>query len=326
MVDEENTLIKIAHYYYEDGLTQQDIAQKLSISRQKVNRSIKRLHEEGLVKIEIMKIKNSHAKTEIYLERLFDLKRVIIAHVDHEQSIINQIGKMGAAYITDHLESGMRIGVSWGKTLHEVGRNLTNGKKKDVEVVQLIGGVNSTNIADMTNEITRQFATAMDGIPHYMYAPAIVRNKALKDSILQDMSMQEVIGKINSCHMAIVGVGELGNDSTIYKQNYLDEEYRNFLLAKEAVGDICLQVFDETGNFIENDMEHSTIGISKEQLMKIPHVVAIAGGVEKVHAIVGAVRTRVVDVLVTDSITALLICKVLKAGGECNDSNVYFDD
>ncbi len=314
-MDGENLLLKIAHYYYEDRLTQQEIAQKLSISRQKVNRSIKRLHEEGLVKIEIMKIENSYAEMEIYLERLFNLDRVIIVHVDHEQVIREQIGRVGAQYIMDRLEPGMRIGVSWGKTLHEVGRNLLHGKKKNVEVIQLIGGVNSTTTADRTNEITRQFATAMGGIPHYMYAPAIVRNKELKESILLERSMQEVIEKITSCHMAIVGIGELGHDSTIYKQNYLDGEYIDYLHTKEAVGDICLQVFDKQGKFIENDVEHYTIGVSKEQLMAIPHVVAIAGGMEKVHATLGAIRTGAVDVLITDSMTASLICKELKSGG-----------
>lgn len=315
MVNVENSLLKIAHYYYEDRLTQQEIAQKLSISRQKVNRSIKRLHEEGLVKIEIMKIENSYVEMEIYLERLFKLKRVVIAHVDQEPSIIEQLGKVGARYILDTLETGMRVGVSWGKTLYEVGRNLSNDKISNLEVIQLVGGVNSTNAADMTNEITRQFATRLGGIPHYMYAPAIVQNKEAKESILLENSMREMIGKITTCHIAVVGIGELSNESTISKQNYLDEEYLKFLHTKDAAGDICLQVFDRQGKFIEDGMKHYSIGVNKEQLMTIPHVIAIAGGVEKVHAILGAIRTGAIDVLVTDSITASLLYNVLKSEG-----------
>lgn len=307
MLEDKRELIKIAHYYYKDGLTQQEIAQKLSISRQKVNRSIKRLHEEGIVKIEIMKLEDSFEELESALERKFNLQRVIVAHADSKEDITRQLGVAGAEFLMSQLSDNVKIGVSWGKTLHEVGANLRNGQKENIEVIQLVGGVNSTIAADMTNEITRQFASSIGGIPHYIYAPAIVKSRELKDSILQEDSIRVVMEKIDHCDMAFVGIGELSSVSTIYEQKYLDSDYLTYLQSNNAVGDICLHVFDKAGNFIEENVEHFSIGLNKEQLLNIPNVVAIAGGKEKVNAIIGALRTGAVDVLITDSITADMI-------------------
>ncbi|MCZ2258099.1 sugar-binding transcriptional regulator [Sporosarcina sp. G11-34] len=315
MVDETKTLLKIAYYYYKDGLTQQEIAKKLSVSRQKVNRCIKRLLAEGLVTIEIAKIEGSYEEMENYLERLLGLKRVVIAHVENEQSIIEQIGKAGAQYVMENMANGLRVGVSWGKTLHRVGGYLSDKRKENVEVIQLIGGVNSIIVADMTNEITRLFATGLQAIPHYIHAPAIVKNKKLRESILKEESIRIVLEKIDECHMAVVGIGELGSDSTIYGQSYVDQAHSNYLHDQKAVGDICLHMFDKQGRFIGEDMDHYSIGVGLDQLMNIPQVIAVAGGVEKVSAILGAIRTGVIDVLVTDSISASLLCKAVNSKG-----------
>ena len=70
------------------------------------------------------------------------------------------------------------------------------------------------------------------------------------------------------------------------------------------IGDICLNPFKINGEWEDYRGRSSIIGASIATLQKIPNVVAIAGGPQKVNAILGALRLGCIDVLVTDSDTA----------------------
>ena len=96
---EKTNLIKIAHYYFVDGMTQGEIAKKLHLSRQKVNRLIKESREKGIVKIEIMTTENSYVELESYLRAQNWIgSGHYIVHVENESTIIQQLGKIGAEH------------------------------------------------------------------------------------------------------------------------------------------------------------------------------------------------------------------------------------
>jgi len=88
-------------------------------------------------------------------------------------------------------------------------------------------------------------------------------------------------------------------DGSIISQSELDD-----LLAHGAVGDIALRYFDVEGRCVESEINDRIIGITLEQLKRGPKVVAASGGPEKVPAIRAALRGGLIDVLVTDSVTA----------------------
>ena len=59
-----------------------------------------------------------------------------------------------------------------------------------------------------------------------------------------------------------------------------------------------------TGQPVESDVNARVIGITLEQLTQVKRVVGVAGGAEKIQAILGALRGGLIDVLITDSLTA----------------------
>ena len=71
-----------------------------------------------------------------------------------------------------------------------------------------------------------------------------------------------------------------------------------------AVGDVCLRFFDVNGNPIENALDNRVIGMQLEQLGKVERSVGIAGGKRKFEAIRGALRGKLINVLITDRRTA----------------------
>jgi DNA-binding transcriptional regulator LsrR (DeoR family) len=75
-------------------------------------------------------------------------------------------------------------------------------------------------------------------------------------------------------------------------------------MAAGAVGDINLRFFNSKGEAVPSEIDNSVIGLSLEQIRGIDRVVGVAGGAAKLNAIRGALAGRLVDVLITDHITA----------------------
>ena len=61
---EEHLLIKVAEYYFTNNMTQQQIANKLNISRVKVSRVLSKAKKIGLIKVRIKYPVNSHIQLE----------------------------------------------------------------------------------------------------------------------------------------------------------------------------------------------------------------------------------------------------------------------
>ncbi len=72
-------LTKIARLYYEEGYTQQEIANRLAISRPQISKLLKKARKQGIVKIEIIDKEEDFGVLEIKLSKKFSLNEVIIA-------------------------------------------------------------------------------------------------------------------------------------------------------------------------------------------------------------------------------------------------------
>jgi DNA-binding transcriptional regulator LsrR (DeoR family) len=106
--------------------------------------------------------------------------------------------------------------------------------------------------------------------------------------------------------IAFVGIGSPESFSTNeqYPTTVIEAEL-NEILGRGAVGDIALRFFDNFGNKIDSDVDRRIIGIDLEQLDRIDKVVGVAGGPLKVDALLGALRGQLLNVLITDHVTAL---------------------
>jgi DNA-binding transcriptional regulator LsrR (DeoR family) len=88
-------------------------------------------------------------------------------------------------------------------------------------------------------------------------------------------------------------------DETILTQSDLDEA-----IANGAVGDIANRFIDADGQPVQVELNERIIGIDLDQLGKIPRVVGVAGGSNKIAPIRAALRGKLIDVLITDQATA----------------------
>lgn len=311
-MDEKRMLVKIAHYYYKLGMTQEEIGKRLSMSRQKVNRMINSLVEKKIVSIQINGYDDTNVNLEDALEKQFSLKEAIVASVDSDEDFMDKLSDVAALYLERTIQDNEIIGVSWGTTLSSTASKLRNLNRKNISVVQLVGGTNLQDPSLKADEITRIISNKFNGIPYLMYAPAVVKEQKLKEDIMNEQSIKNIFNLINSCTTAIVGIGNLTQNSTIYKQNYLTKEDLQELEKEKCVGDICLQPYKINGEVIQDNISSRVVGIGIDNLKNIPRVIGIAGGEEKTGAILGALRGGFIDVLITDNITAKNILEIVK--------------
>lgn len=302
-------LIKVAYYYYKKGLIQAEIAEKMGMSRQKVNRLLKKALKENIVQIQIIDIDKYNLELETKLEEKFKLKQTVVISAIDKKNITGSLGIAGAEYLEELLVKDDVIGVTWGKTLSEVANRLSYNNKLQTSVVQLIGGMDIAFTALKPDEITRTIAEKLGGKPYLLYAPVIVENKETKSAIISDESLKTTFKNMEECNIIIAGIGELNADSTLYKRTYFNEKYIEHLLSCQCVGDIGFRWYNRDGEIVEHDYKDKTIGYDILENKSNALVIGIAGGVSKYEAILGALKGNYLDVLITDSDTAKRLIK-----------------
>ncbi|MDZ7837829.1 MAG: sugar-binding domain-containing protein [Actinomycetota bacterium] len=176
-------MVKVASLYYRDGLTQEDISTKLKISKYQVNRILKRAINIGVVQINIIDPTQGLSSLEEKLEKKFDLKRAIVVENSglSDKELKSKLGQAAANYLLEIIKDGDIIGVSWGTTINEVINHLPSKINKQVEVVQITGGIHQLSVNLNCHDIARRFASRFGVNPHLLYAPAIVDTKESHD-------------------------------------------------------------------------------------------------------------------------------------------------
>ncbi len=117
--------------------------------------------------------------------------------------------------------------------------------------------------------------------------------------------MKDALKRFDQVSLALVGIGSVDPSQLLaLSGNVFSPEELDQLRQQGAVGDVCLRFFDVNGNPIENALDNRVIGMQLEQLRKVERSVGIAGGKRKFEAIRGALRGKLINVLITDRRTA----------------------
>ena len=297
-------MVKVVYYYYKQQYSQQEIAEKFNISRQKVNRLLKKANEEGIIEIRINGFENFNIQLEDEIEKEFNLKDVIVVENKVEDQIFVEASNYIKNIILNHIKKNDRcsIGVTWGETLSKLA-NYINYTNKHISVTQLVGGINTKDNYINPQQVTNKMAMKLGGNGYNLFAPAIIKNSNIKDILMLE-SNNEVVKMFDNIDISIAGIGDFSEDSTLVKQGHISNDDYNRLRNKHAVGDICLRVFDIDGNIVDEEFDNKVVGIDKNAYKKIKFKIGIAYGTKKTKAIIGAIKGGFIDALITDEETA----------------------
>ncbi|MEG0772091.1 sugar-binding transcriptional regulator [Clostridium sp.] len=306
----KNEYTKIAYYYYKLGMTQDDIAKKMSMSRQRVNRILKKCLDTGIVKIVIQDYEHENVELEVQLETLLGLNEIIIANTT-DGEINESIGAAASSYLERVLKANDIIGFSRGRALSSLVSNLQPIERINLTVTQLVGGLNAEEAHINSDYIVRHSSEILNAKPCFMYAPIILENKKLRDSLMKEGFFSNVYDTMKACTIAMVGIGDMSVNSAFVKKKYISKTERDILQTENAVGEICTHYFDIKGKIIDSGLNDRVLAIDLDSFKKIPIRIGVSSGPEKLSAIIGAARGGLINVLITDLETALELSKML---------------
>ena len=300
------TAIEICHLYYEDGLSQNEIAKKLKISRPTISRFLTYAKENGLVQIKIMDPKQDLSLLQMQLKKKYQLKDVLVAEnfIDDTQIINEKIGKLTAEYLNHIVQDNDIIGISWGRTLNAVAANLIPNEHHNVKVVQLKGGMSESDLSDYANDINRKFAQAFHTNTINLPLPTFLDNAITKDIVIKDKFIHQIYETGMQSNIAIYTTGTVQDHEELFGLGYLNHPEIDSL-HQRAVGDIVSRFIDEEGHIVNPELDDRTIGIDLENLRQKDYSILVAGAKKKLISIHGALTGRYANVLITDKQTAV---------------------
>ncbi len=311
---QEKLITKTASLYYQKRLNQKQISEKLHISQPTVSRLLGKALKNNIVKVSINPLPGSYSNLENEICKRFDLKDCIISKNSstNNQILQNQIGNAAAFYLETVISNKDVIGLSsWSETLlNTINAMQPINNLNNIQIVQTLGGIGHSSATEHAVRLLSRLAELVDGEKFYLPISGIVSNK-FDISSLNDKYINLALNLFDRLNIALVGIGAIDNFSPLIKNsgNIFPQKEIDRLIKNGAVGDMGLQFFDINGNEINIANSYRVIGMRLNQLQKTKNVIAIAGGLHKVKAIVGALNTKVINTIITDPLTAKEIIK-----------------
>ncbi len=297
-------LASIATLYYDDGMTQMEIARRTGYSRSAVSRLLSEARDRGIVDIRIKYPIQRATDLESALEQEFNLISSFVisaGNLDHAR-VLRLLGRVGARYLEDQLPEKGILGVSWGTALYEVANELRTRYAPGIQVVQMIGAVGHGDPTIDGPELAQSLAHTLGATYHTLHAPLLVEDISTRAPLMSESNVRQALTLVREANIALVGVGSVEPDlSSLVRAGYLSEREMLAVKGEGAVGDICATHYDLNGRILDIDINKRVVGRELNDLRSSDcKVVAVAGNNRKSPAILGALRGGFVDVLITD--------------------------
>lgn len=296
--------MRIAWMYYVEGLTQSEIADHLGIGRVTVVRNINEAIKQREVRIWITGQMAECLDLEKQLKAEFDLiDAVVVPEPSNPEATYKSIGAAAGMYVTDQLTDNFCLGVGWGATLYESLQTLSHRELKGVEVVSMLGGIVQAKRFNPA-EFAWQFANTVGADCYLLTAPAVVDSPKTREALIERCGLKEVMDRTAKMDMALLSVGTMQAQSTSFRLGFLNEEERQSLIKKGAIGDLLYNFYDADGVLVKHPINERVMSVPIDMIKKVPRRVMISGGVEKVDALLGAMKLASCNVLITSEKTA----------------------
>ena len=307
-IDEERLMVKIARMYYDQGIRQGEITERLNIHQSTISRLLKRAKETNIVRISVATPRGIFSDLEEALETRYSLKEaVVIDGSEEEEHAARDLGAAAAFYVETTVKKGMVLGISsWSRALLAMVDSLHDtGCARGGKVVQILGGVGNADTQFQATHLVKELASLTGATPVLLQAPGVVGSSEARKVLSRDASVSEAAELFSKLDVALVGIGSLEPSKLLASSgNIFSEAERRELGREGSVGDICLRFFDKDGRLIKSPLMNRVIGIDFPTLRKAKRVVGVAGGSRKISAILAALRGGWVNVLITDKKSA----------------------
>src|SRR4051812_5262663 len=288
----------VARRYYLEGRSKLEIADEFGLSRFKVARLIDAARASGLVRIEIGQRGPIDVDLSARLQNRFHLKHAVVVEAtdDGDDPLRMQLGRVAAELLAEVIEPDDVLGIAWSRSVGAMATALP--RIAPVPVVQLTGAVTAPDGDHSSIDIVRDVARAAGGPAYVFYAPFTLPDATTARALRKQREVALAFDQVPRVTKAVVGVGRwAAGQSTLF--DTAREPERRDLLRLGVCAELSGVFLTAAGEPVRSGLAERMIGIDAEQMRAIPEVIAISYGLPKVAAARAALRSGLVDGLVT---------------------------
>lgn len=314
--DQDEMKVRAAYLYYVEGLTQEQVAHHLGISRIKALRLLAATREDGTVQISINTPAESMIKLQHDLEKHLGLVEAIVVPTSSqdEESVAAVVGHATGRYISDQVGTGLSIGVGWGATLQVCMRSLIWREVDDMTVISLLGGLTHAT-AHNPSAVAWRFAEFYRTELYQITAPVFVPQPDLAEALWQLEDLKQLYQRARAVDIALLSVGDISGQASIFRRGILDWKDAKSLRDAGAVGDVLCHFVDAEGEVLDHPVNHRVMAINPVDIRNVPKVIISSGGLRKVHAIRAGIAASNAKFLITDVAAAKALLELPPLSG-----------
>ncbi|MCB1501428.1 MAG: sugar-binding transcriptional regulator [Bauldia sp.] len=302
VAEDASLRIRAAWLYYNQGLTQKEVSERLGVSRGTVIRILAEAVERGDVQIRINAAEASCVDLAGRLEAAFGLDEAIVAPVA-EGDATKAVGLALGQFLSDAMIAGMTVGVGWGRTLMASIPALRPARHDNVRIVSLLGGIVEARTGNPL-EFSWRFASQVGADCYLMVAPAIVDSTATKRRLIEHCGLDRLFDMASSLDLAVVSVGDIGLKATSLAAGMITPGELKELVALGAVADVLSNFLDAEGQSVPHALNRRVMSVDLEAIRDAGHVLIATGGAHRAAAIRAAIRRIGCNTLITDESAA----------------------
>ncbi|WP_445738940.1 sugar-binding transcriptional regulator [Neorhizobium tunisiense] len=298
--------LRAAWLYYNQGLTQKDVAERLGLSRSTVIRLLDEAMKRSEVQIWISEGIDTCVELAIRLEKAYKLDEAVVVPAPRDNSAAALASSVGLAlgqFLSEVVQDDMTIGVGWGRTMTASLGSFRPPRRKNCKVVSLLGGivaVHQTNPIDYTWRFAGQL-----GAECYMFlAPLLVDSVKTKRALIEECGLKTIYDLAENLDLAVVSCGDIGPHSTSLSEGFISKAELDRLIAAGCVCDTMFNFLDEQGRSVDHKLNERVMSVDLDTLKKARHIVLSSGGAHRAVAIRATIRRIGCHTLITDETAA----------------------
>jgi len=261
---------KAAWLYYAHGLRQEEVAERLDISRASVAAYLKKAREAGVVTISTSTELFSADSLARRIEDRFGLEAVWVAPAGHnELDAETQVPVLAASAFLELVHKDDRIAVAWGKTVYQIADVMPFADLRGVTVVQMCGNLGAP-YNYRPDQCTMEIARRLNAKGINLYAPLVLSREELADELKREPVIADQLAAIAQCTLALFSAGGVDDDSHIVQCGALTREKLRAVRRQGAAGVIAGQLIDSSGRALDCDYNRLLISTDLATINAIP--------------------------------------------------------
>ena len=296
-LDERPQMVLAARRFFLEDRSKVEIAKELGVSRFKVARLLEQARETGVVTITVHDEGTPIPELADALAHHLGLRSAVVVEAGASaDEVRTAVGGAAARLLGETLAADEVLGLCWGRTLTAMSAALPELPR--LTVVQLTGAA-GTSLDDSPVEVVRQIAQRSGGSAYPIFAPLVVEDARTAEALRRQPGVAAAFALFDKLTTAVVAVGSWDPPNSQFLSSVEPEEQQQ-LRELGVRAEVASTLMSDEGRELAHEMSARSIAISLDQLCRVPRIVAAAGGADKAHAVVAAVRAGLCHELVTD--------------------------